>query len=665
MLSGQWYQTAESNSYQAHLPRRTPLTFKMERGFCDVDSKSKFLVTGYFLNKPNPDSISPQIIFEVNSTTEVFHLDFRQGSKHIPTTYFAWSKLFNQNLTVRARELPELQYKQLFNLSITCREHSTSGQWKIRMNYWDPQGDPNGLVRNPADWDMNYYVNTTLNPNDVQNVYVIGHWQPVFAGFTASSCLGLGSNGLIIEGKGEGCERNRDYLCEYQSCSTTEGFACIFPFKYKGVEYKKCISEDVYKPWCPTRVEGDVIKDWGLCLDDCDHFPPEASCLTPPPVPLFGNKNKFGNIERENYEASWFSLTFLETTEYEKQKYVVSRAVRKKLYQPWMKYNSAELYERNLRFVAQDQFDHFNDVYEIVPENGKATYTCPLGWVFEGTKNVTQTAVCEKWEWNVLFNTSLGCVPVVCPEEELPPFPENSANGTTNVEEVKAENATHWNSWQGTVTYTCPPGYVLEAPGRHDEQDDPIPDDEEVRSFSVQCGDNAVWTPVTTFGSGKMPRCIPINCTEIPFPVRNNDLGSYNWTGIDGQDPKPYATKIRYFCPKHGWGFPSTGERMMFIQCEMDGYWSNQFIIEECMKLPCPDQPPDKPDGPGAARIYNPQITQYKCQNGFMFEDGSFPFLGVECLNRKWRPQNLPKCIPRKCSELEAPIGFKGHSFMI
>ena len=56
------------------------------------------------------------------------------------------------------------------------------------------------------------------------------------------------------------------------------------------------------------------------------------------------------------------------------------------------------------------------------------------------------------------------------------------------------------------MTYTCPEGYVIEDPSRLDEQDDPIPDDEDVRSFTVKCGDNAVWTPVTTFGSKAMPR---------------------------------------------------------------------------------------------------------------------------------------------------------------
>ena len=38
---------------------------------------------------------------------------------------------------------------------------------------------------------------------------------------------------------------------------------------------------------------------------------------------------------------------------------------------------------------------------------------------------------------------------------------------------------------------------------------------------------------------------LAINCTSEPFLVRNNDMGMFNWTGIDGEDPRPYATAIR------------------------------------------------------------------------------------------------------------------------
>ena len=36
---------------------------------------------------------------------------------------------------------------------------------------------------------------------------------------------------------------------------------------------------------------------------------------------------------------------------------------------------------------------------------------------------------------------------------------------------------------------------------------------------------------------------------------------------VQGIDPRPYATSIRYWCPRNGWGFPSSGEWEVYI------YW--------------------------------------------------------------------------------------------
>ena len=61
--------------------------------------------------------------------------------------------------------------------------------------------------------------------------------------------------------KVDGIPHNRfvSFLCI--ACMTTEGKQCIFPFKYKNesgdgavmdLEFKKCSTEDIYRPWCPT-----------------------------------------------------------------------------------------------------------------------------------------------------------------------------------------------------------------------------------------------------------------------------------------------------------------------------------------------------------------------------------------------------------------------------
>ena len=65
--------------------------------------------------------------------------------------------------------------------------------------------------------------------------------------------------------------------------------------------------------------------------------------------------------------------------------------------------------------------------------------------------------------------------------------------------------------------------------------------------------------------------------------MRQNDLGMYNWTDVTGLSPRPYATAIRYFCPRDNWGYPSNGENEETIYCRRDGSWSNDRDIEPCM----------------------------------------------------------------------------------
>ena len=91
----------------------------------------------------------------------------------------------------------------------------------------------------------------------------------------------------------------------------------------------------------------------------------------------------------------------------------------------------------------------------------------------------------------------------------------------------------------------------------------------------------------------------------------------------------------------------------------MDGSWSNLYNIETCMKLPCPEQPPSKAAGEGAERVYGPEVTKYRCENGYMFKSGQFPYLDMECLNKRWMPARLPQCVPRECST-EIPVPSMG-----
>ena len=95
-------------------------------------------------------------------------------------------------------------------------------------------------------------------------------------------------------------------------------------------------------------------------------------------------------------------------------------------------------------------------------------------------------------------------------------------SGTIDWEEKKAGNPERWNAFQSRLTYTCPIGFVIEIPGRRDnEQQDPIPVEQEsfevevrllqfvsTASTQVECWDDAVWKPIPLHGGHVMPTCI-------------------------------------------------------------------------------------------------------------------------------------------------------------
>ena len=152
-----------------------------------------------------------------------------------------------------------------------------------------------------------------MNISEVVGVYFKGDIQIYYAGFTEDKCLTLSSNGLVVPMQGASCDQPLKSICEYQSCLTKDGDECVFPFTYKDKTYFKCTSEDVYLPWCATKMNGTRIERWGLCLADCEHEVPEPSCLAPPPVPEFGLRD--GNIILfSNYHSNWFNISFIDNS---------------------------------------------------------------------------------------------------------------------------------------------------------------------------------------------------------------------------------------------------------------------------------------------------------------------------------------------------------------
>ena len=77
----------------------------------------------------------------------------------------------------------------------------------------------------------------------------------------SQGCVKLLPSGIIDISYNESCSEEAPALCSYRSCLTTDGEACIFPFKHKNVTmegleteqlYTKCATVDLFVPWCPT-----------------------------------------------------------------------------------------------------------------------------------------------------------------------------------------------------------------------------------------------------------------------------------------------------------------------------------------------------------------------------------------------------------------------------
>ena len=84
----------------------------------------------------------------------------------------------------------------------------------------------------------------------------INPYQIDYAGFTTDQCLSLSSTGLVEVSSGSECAQQESVLCEHQPCYTVEGEECLTSFTYKEVQYTRCTSVDVYKPWCATGMLG-------------------------------------------------------------------------------------------------------------------------------------------------------------------------------------------------------------------------------------------------------------------------------------------------------------------------------------------------------------------------------------------------------------------------
>lgn len=140
---------------------------------------------------------------------------------------------------------------------------------------------------------------------------------------------------------------------------TNTGKKCLFPFRYSNdthpeLTYKICSSLDVYRPWCPTKLDDSLfVLEWGDCLPDCPSEPPNTVCLDEPEFPLMAD----GTDRAVNYTAN---------------------------------------YTRGSGVVT-DELDY-------------VVFECPVGYVFEYSNNITHYAFCHDWNFMYQFNPDVNCI---------------------------------------------------------------------------------------------------------------------------------------------------------------------------------------------------------------------------------------------------------------
>lgn len=176
---------------------------------------------------------------------------------------------------------------------------------------------------------------------------------------STSGCLEVTKSGLLHAKIDQDCDMEQKPTCQYKHCMTHQGKPCLFPFVYDNethpiLTFTICSGLDVYRPWCPTKLGENLnVLEWGDCLEDCPSESINSACLNDPRFPLAAD----GMDAAVNYTHN---------------------------------------YTRGISVVT-DEFDY-------------VAFTCPDGYVYEGTNNKTHYAVCMHWEFIYLYDEDALCV---------------------------------------------------------------------------------------------------------------------------------------------------------------------------------------------------------------------------------------------------------------
>ncbi|TRY78752.1 hypothetical protein TCAL_06219, partial [Tigriopus californicus] len=126
-------------------------------------------------------------------------------------------------------------------------------------------------------------------------------------------CAKMFDNGIISLQYNLECRNDEaSPICEYKSCRSKLGKQCQFPFKYRNisddfteveVEFTRCATIDLHKPWCATELNADgSIAAWDYCLPDCPHDEITVACLDEPRFPAFAPEGDY----HRNYTTDYF-----------------------------------------------------------------------------------------------------------------------------------------------------------------------------------------------------------------------------------------------------------------------------------------------------------------------------------------------------------------------
>ena len=110
----------------------------------------------------------------------------------------------------------------------------------------------------------------------------------------------------------------------------------------------------------------------------------------------------------------------------------------------------------------------------VVLELDYVEFTCPVGYIFEGSFNFTHYAICYNWGYDHAYDPAARCVPINCPCPRW--FPNDTWTGThswtnglpaADVDNRKppvCDPDDHVIPMGTKVSYTCPEGFVFETP---------------------------------------------------------------------------------------------------------------------------------------------------------------------------------------------------------